>query len=709
MRDLAEYSGINVFIGTPTSLHQIPAANRANAIFMHFNNLSKLIETVYYDALGNAIRIPHENQDINESIGKLSLLAKKRGVDLDLESAQMLHLNPTQIQEVFPSLLDNYIYTEEKYAQIFFDNHPNEKFSRKTSGLEHSYINDAEEGIVQLTNKTEIRVMWSKTIPTQNIFANLPDNTSGAYVVVQPQKDVSPVLYYLDKKDGAVAQEVTKKPDLVFFNAYRFNNQGLSKEDLEYIPKTLHQTDKTNVYGSGGMARVKKSTVKTAVSTKFATKIQKLKKEGRFKSQKGSARDSQITRIQKEARILSDLQLGSADVQISGDKAYMQMQAKGTPLSKKLASATSSQKLDYAIKFLISVDRLHTGTGPVERSSLTHTPYAHRDLKPANVLVDEFGELTLIDYGLSTPNITNKTEESGGTLFYAPLDQNIINYYSKTDFPQIYETSNSPELAKNDSKISIDDELEDWTTDVETDELTKDVQTEKVQSTEDKSSLPPNWNFCLGDPEICLTANYLEDDKIAALRTIYTSCPIATEEDSIFNDEDFADLPEPIREILNTDTIAPLLSPERRQETESFFAAVLIMYQKNPNKKNEEYKSMIEGLRQHPALQQAEITAYLDDQEHTLERRNKSPTSVVAIESEELIDQKIHTMRKLKAKLPSFTEGTFGEKKTVWQKFKQKIMGRSSGSITPIDSESEKHIENEDQKKKTGHGPNSSR
>ncbi len=55
------------------------------------------------------------------------------------------------------------------------------KFNRKQSGLSHSYLNDSQLGVIQSANKAECRVVWSKTVPTQDVFENLPANTSAAY------------------------------------------------------------------------------------------------------------------------------------------------------------------------------------------------------------------------------------------------------------------------------------------------------------------------------------------------------------------------------------------------------------------------------------------------------------------------------------------------------------------------------------------------
>ena len=237
----------------------------------------------------------------------------------------------------------------------------------------------------------------------------------------------------------------------------------------------------------------------------------------------------ELPSVRSEARRNLDLNLATGALierQMFRDnyKVYQEMHSLGTSLQGvliKKPSISTEDKLDLAIKLLIQVDALHSG-----QTSQTKKKYAHRDIKPANVMVDSSGNVRLIDFGSTTTNITTKAAERSGsaiTPMYGAVDARL--------FTPICFSNGSFERSLLESP----------------------------------------------------TRNYLEDDKMASLRSIFNPIDDASEGFGIFSRDEFNRLPEQIRELLDTTTIAPLLTEERRVETVKFLAALLIAYKINPN------------------------------------------------------------------------------------------------------------------------------
>ena len=164
----------------------------------------------------------------------------------------------------------------------------------------------------------------------------------------------------------------------------------------------------------------------------------------------------------------------------------------------------------------------------------------------------------------------------------------------------------------------------------------EDVSPEKSQL----AKYPAYWSSCLANSQWCITQNYLEDDKVAALRTIYCNPEpkLSDEACSILNKQDFAHLPRPIQALFDSTQIKALFSGHRKLETERFLAAVLIEYQCNNNLSDADYEQLIAQLRQTPVLQTYLIELF------------KNPVSSPADFLDSELDQSPFSSKKIKLK-----------------------------------------------------------
>ncbi len=689
MQEASEMSGINVFVGTANTTQQIPDECKHYALVMILNAQEQIVGFDYYDPIHNKISVLHEIPDPRAVLEQMKALAQVRGISIDNQNCHMLHLSPIHINAIFPSLLNRYIQSEVAYAQEYYANATHlGKFDRKDSGLSHSYLFDPREGIIQLARKEECRVVCGALLTSEQIFENLPSHTSAVYLVVPEQHGPGAKVYYLKKgADVGDATEILFDPeDIQFIKKFRLSNRGLSHSELTALEEKLHVSDRSNTYGSGGFARVKKSRAfHNGTFTKLATKILKFKKRGKFEGKFGG-RTAQEDSARTEAKTLFDFKQGSPELLVIKDKGYINMLALGEPLTKKLPLASHHEKLDYAIKFLITVEAVHSG-----EASDSNTKFAHRDLKPDNILVDERDALHLIDHGLATSDCHEKTGEMGGTLYYAPLDQTVINYYLNRA------THNSPQTPIAASLNPLQSDEENTTFATLSDQVSSDsgliskqtphlsdgaLSTVQAYDFTDVSiaaeaaqpstasiaqKFPANWIACLGDPNRCMTLNYMEDDKVAALRTVFCDPnPKKTSQVcSILEKQDFMRLPLPIRVLLDSARVAPLLTSERRQETEGFFAAVLIIYQLNPTLTDSQYQQTISDLRKNPVKQKHLIELFKSSIKLKSEQNNEQAS---LSENSEFLSKKIK---------PVAAKNSLQER---WREFRK---GRSSGRISP--------------------------
>lgn len=659
---------INLYYVAAKDLNKLQDHNLGRCLIVTVDENQHVQDVSYQDMFGSQSIDPR-----TISITKLRELAEAKAVNLSLDKIHLIHLTTEEIPKLMSTREDSIRTADEMISKYFTDNPTNHKLSRKQSGLSHSYFKDSHGDIIQLANKQECRVVWLDEPPTAQIFANLPTNTSGVYALVKAKFHRGYDLHYITKTSSAAAAEpdTLKKrnlTDLTIFEPFKLSNRALSKDELIRISTYYeHIADSTNVYGSGGFGRVKKAKTMESIGDSHpkAIKIQTFKTAKTKVKTKLENSSAELAAFKKEAAITADLNAGDEGLLVENKKSYLQMEVLGEPVANVLPSSSMEDKVDLAIKFLMAVYRMHSG-----EAAKSGTRYAHRDIKLANILVSrESGEVRLIDFGLTTTNVQTKDELFGGTIFYAPLDQSVINRHLQKTYRDKSASSGSSEEYSLDSQVSFLDDSDD--------SKSKGFGDSAIHIAAGNQNL--DWKFNLKNPEMCLTVNYLEDDKIAALRTIYCD-PTPKDPNlvlSIFDTSDFTSLPLPIQQIFDSSTIAPLLTDERRKENMGFFAAVMIAYKNNPNLSDEEYENLITNIRLSSDMQESLIKSY-----------NDAANPAASLDTTEATKE-VSTHR---------TATNFSISRNM-HRFLGFFTGKSNRSVVPMDYKDEE--ENDDEDKKT--------
>jgi len=203
---------------------------------------------------------------------------------------------------------------------------------------------------------------------------------------------------------------------------------------------------------------------------------------------------------QKETQISRDRDVMVADKKIRSadgrEKYYSALVYLGDSLDKRLRygpTFTLAQKNNIARKIAWQLHQFHTGKG-----ALSGQGYAHFDLKPDNVVIDDKGQVRLIDYGfaqLVTAPIVSHT----GSAYYLPTIQS----------QKFYE-------ARQEGDEALADQIAD-------------------QTVRQMQALGPEGT-----------------DVFAFKRTLYSADPDKSQDACLFTDEDYAQLPEALQTLIKT-------------------------------------------------------------------------------------------------------------------------------------------------------------
>lgn len=271
----------------------------------------------------------------------------------------------------------------------------------------------------------------------------------------------------------------------------------------------------------GGLEEAEKNTVVKIQWLTSVEALQQARKEAAINLDLGVATGGLIERafLDEKGQLIYKVYQRMCNL---GDKLSDKLAARTEPLTEEETRHQLEIDIDRSISLCLLVNQMHTG----ELSS-SKTPYAHKDIKPGNILIDSSGLLSLVDFGTTTSQLHGSAfaPTLDGTLYYLPLDLSVIqSHHDLTNF------------SKN---VSV---------------FVNQLQEEVTNVTQ---------------------------DKIGTLRTIWLPPELQDKAHCLLSNSSFAQLPQPLQDLLNTQEISPHLTTERQTENEQFFAAVLITYRNN--------------------------------------------------------------------------------------------------------------------------------
>lgn len=189
----------------------------------------------------------------------------------------------------------------------------------------------------------------------------------------------------------------------------QFADASSGKPNIPRVSGDDPEYELTKVLGEGGMGIVYDAR-QTSIDRNVAVKMLKAKSAGNQKQRAKFLAEAVVTGELDHPNIVPIYDVGS---NAEGALFYSMKKVQGTPWLKAIKHKTTAENIEILMKIADAVGFAHA-RGVV-----------HRDLKPENVMLGEYGEVLVMDWGLAQPSKSfrksrsiTETNTMGGTPAY---------------------------------------------------------------------------------------------------------------------------------------------------------------------------------------------------------------------------------------------------------------------------------------------------
>lgn len=207
------------------------------------------------------------------------------------------------------------------------------------------------------------------------------------------------------KKAGAANQQ----QQTLVIKTKSFSDTSAGTSSVPRFQGDEPEYELTKVLGEGGMGIVYDAR-QTSIDRNVAVKMLKAKSAGNQKQRAKFLAEAVVTGELDHPNIVPIYDVGS---NAEGALFYSMKKVQGTPWLKAIKQKTTQENIEILMKIADAVGFAHA-RGVV-----------HRDLKPENVMLGEYGEVLVMDWGLAQPSKTfrksrsiTETNTMGGTPAY---------------------------------------------------------------------------------------------------------------------------------------------------------------------------------------------------------------------------------------------------------------------------------------------------